>query len=369
MRFKLLRPIHCFNICIASMLCAVLCVSCARQSATPLGLFGETRKQYVLGQDGVSPIEFDDTTTMWTFGDTILGGWKGDVSVSATFTDRADIKGMLSNSLAFTGKLTAASITSLDFRFYTRDGSVAEFIPYRKGEDPRVTRLWALDGIRMDDRVYVYYLRVEITDPKTIGAFRIRGVGLSRWDVPAGWAVGNDVSFRRLPDIFRDDSPAFGACVIRRDGYLYSVGQYGAGGLVSPIKITRVRESEVEKGSAYEFLAPGGAWTKDVRQASPLLGDVMGECSIAYNERLKRYVILYCQTWTGKLVMATFRDFDAIDRMEKRVVYEMPRLPEGSAARMQFYYSGKQVYAEDDSIFAIYINPLEYQPYLVRLMF
>ncbi|HON77847.1 MAG TPA: DUF4185 domain-containing protein [Spirochaetota bacterium] len=336
-------------------------------SVTPYGVFGKSRLQHVLGQDGVSPVDFSPSVTMWTFSDTILGSWKGDVSTAATFSERADISTMISNSLAFTGPLTPETVHTLSFAYYKKNKKVQQFIRHKKSESPEKVRLWALDGIRMGNRVYVYYLHIVITDPSKLLSFRVDKIGLARWDVPRGWKIGDPVHFRRLPYLFGDKYPAFGACVIKKDGYIYTVGQYADKNFSSPVKIARVRCEYIEDGNAYEFLRSNGTWVRDISAADSFLGDVQGECSLSYNNWLNKYVILYCQTWKNRMIMVTFDDFSQLAGAEKKVIFTMPSLPEKAIQSMQVYYSGKEIFSWKNLIYAIYINPLDYQPYLLKL--
>ncbi|HPB83395.1 MAG TPA: DUF4185 domain-containing protein [Spirochaetota bacterium] len=337
-------------------------------SVTPHGVFGKSRLLHVLGQDGVSPIEFSPSLTMWTFSDTILGSWKGDVSAAATFSEKADISGMVSNSLAFTGPLTPQSVHSLSFIFYQKNHAIQQFIKYQKNEDPGKDRLWALDGIRLRNRMYVYYLHVKITNPSKLLSFKINAIGLARWDIPEGWKTGDPVQFRRLPRLFGENYPAFGACVMNKDGYIYTVGQYSDKSFSSPIKIARVKSKFIENGNKYEFLKSDGTWVKNVSNSDSFLGDVQGECSLSYNRWLGKYVILYCQSWKNNLIMVTFDDFSHLARAEKKVIHSMPELPEQAVKNMQVYYSGKEIFSWNNFIYAVYINPLDYQPYLLQLV-
>lgn len=346
-----------------------------------LGVFGESRRAEVLGQDGVTPVPFDGRTVMWTFGDTILGTWKGNVSADATFSERAVIRDMISNSLAFTERPSTSNVKGLRFTFLKEKGRVCPFIRHRPGEDPGRWRFWAVDGVRLGDRVYVYYMLIKIVEPGKAFGFRLTGIGLARWDVPAGWAVGMGVNFRRLPDLFvkppaaagtrepfsGGDIPAFGDCVIEKDGYVYTMGHFQGKDFASPVKIARVRPGDIERGAAYEFLAPGGAWTRSLEDAEAFLGDVMGECSLSYDEGLRKYIVLYCQTGTGRIIGVMFGDFAELSHVRKTVLYEPPKLYQVNPAAPAWYYSGKEIFREGRSLYAIYINPLEYQPYLLRI--
>jgi hypothetical protein len=347
---------------------ALVCASCGREvEVEPLGVFAPSRLAHVLGQDGVAPVRFDDTLTLWTFGDTILGSWKGDVSAAATFSERAIISNMLSNSLAFSGTPSPESIGGIEFSYYTEKGKISPFIRNRPGENPARTRLWALDGIRLGGTVYVYYLDIRIDDPGKPMAFSLRGTGLARWDVPPGWKKGDAVDFRRRENLFGGDEPAFGGSVIEKDGFLYTVGQFSTKDFKSYARIARVPAGDIEKRSAYRFLAPGGCWTGNIRESLALFGDVSGECTLSYNAALRNYLIVYCKLFKGEIAVVPFADFRELDSPDVKTVYTPPALPRKGDRQEHFYYSGKEIFAEGRNIFVIYINPADYQPYLVRV--
>lgn len=351
-----------------SLLCLILVLvpSCAGK-VEPLGVFGRSRMAEVLGQDGVTPVTISETVTMWTFGDTLLGSWKGEVSASATFSDATHVESMISNSIAFTERPTPENIGRLKFTYVKKDGRVSQVIGLKAGERAERDRLWAADGIRIEDRVFVYYMRIKISERGGPMAFKSAGTGLALWAVPAGWRVGDAVRFIRLPDLFPPDFPAFGACVMERNGWLYTIGHYAAAGGTSPVKISRVRKGDIARGASYEFLADDGRWLGDVKRAGPFLGDVAGECSLSYNEYLKCYVIIYCQLYTGRIIMARFRDFEGLGSAKKEVLYSPPPVADKGRGALSLYYSGKEILASGRTLFAIYIHPLEYQPYLLKI--
>ena len=78
---------------ILSIFCYTQCSKTSR--VTEYGVFAPSRLQFIKGQDGCTPVDFDEHYTLWTFGDTI--------------TD----EGMISNSLAFTEKINAANVTHM----------------------------------------------------------------------------------------------------------------------------------------------------------------------------------------------------------------------------------------------------------------
>ncbi|HSV96528.1 MAG TPA: DUF4185 domain-containing protein [Spirochaetota bacterium] len=340
--------------------------ACSRGTES-LGVFGASRMESVLGQDGVTPIPFNDTLTMWTFGDTILGQWKGRVSASATFSEKADVHSMISNSLAFSPSISNENVRDLRFSFHREDGRVAQFLKLRPGERPERDRLWAVDGLRRGEDLYVYYFRIRITEPGKPFGFRMEGVGIAHWSVPPAWRPGQAIEFRRLPDLFAGGYPAFGASVIERSGMAYTIGQYIDRDGSSPVKLARSPLEGIDDPRAYEFLAADGSWVRAIDRAHGFFGDVAGECSLSYNENTGEYIIVYSRTGTGAIVVVRFREFASIVSAPALTVYDPPALPGGEGGPRAWYYSGKEIFSEGRDLYAVYMHPLEYQPYLVRI--
>ena len=356
--------------CIYAIIIALSFSFCGRNTRTEnLGIFGENRKSSVLGQDGCTPIPINGII-MWTFGDTILGTWKGELTANSTFEDTAVMKGMISNSLAFTDVPDDRSIRSLAFRFYTRQGAVVPFINTTQQEDPRIWRLWAIDGIKLDSTIFVYYIIVRV-EKKSAGKtaslpIRVMGVGLAEWRMPAGWKPGSPVEFRRTATLFREGEPAFGDSVIRNGDYLYLTGHGPSREGSVPAYIARVKASSIRNRSGYEFLDAGGNWSPRLDRAAPIVSDVMGEPSLMFNERMKQFLFLYCSL-DGSIKVVVFDDFRNAAKKKARIVYTPPVLPRIPSREHLYYYSGKEVFQTGDAVYAIYINPAIYQPMLIRI--
>jgi hypothetical protein len=352
-------------ITIAVMWFAACGLLACRPHAEPLGLFAPSRLAHVLGQDGVAPISFDERLVLWSFGDTILGEWKGGVSALATFSERAIVKAMPSNSLGFSGPLSKDSIQDPGFEYYRENGKVVPFIRTVRGEDPARTRLWALDGIRIRNSVYVYYVKIRIDEPGKPLAITPQGTGLARWDVPPGWHKGMPMQFIRMDGLFSGSEPVFGGCVIEKDGFCYLTGQQTKKDFKSYAFIARVPKEHIAKRSEYRFWSRDTAWDADIAKATPLFGDLAGECTISYNEARKSFIIVYCRLGKGEIALTEFRDFADLDSSSGMTVYRMPKLQ--TKEEGHFYYSAKEVYSSGNDLYVIYIDPVEYQPYLVRI--
>ncbi|MCX7678365.1 MAG: DUF4185 domain-containing protein [Spirochaetes bacterium] len=331
----------------------------------PMGLFAPSRLNHVIGQDGVAPIPFRENLLLWSFGDTIIGKWKNDI-LTYEFREKAIVEEMLPNSLGFTTHITKDSIANLKFEYYREDGKIVPFLRLAPGENPYRIRLWALDGIRLQNRVYVFYVKIRIDEPGKPFAFTSLGTGVARWDVPHEWKKGMRVHFKRKDGIFSSNEPVFGGSVFEKDGFLFITGQKTHNDFKSYGYIARVPKEYIDDRSKYEFFSTEKTWTSDLQRALPLFGDVAGEWTLSYNHALNAYIGVYCRFGKNEIALAKFSDFNELVSSPAKTVYNLPDLDTKRESH-QFYYSAKEVYSNGNEIYVIYINPIEYQPYLVRI--
>lgn len=322
----------------------LLYIQCARSPhVTEYGIFAPSRLQFVKGQDGCTPIDFDEHTTMWTFGDTITH------------------EGMIANSLAFTEKINAHNVTTLQFDYYRENGKMAQFIKNTADEDTTRDRLWAFDGIRIGNTVYVYYVHVYIQDPSKPLSFTLKESSLAYWDVPAGWKVGRAIHFNRKKNMFVGNVPAFGASVLQHNDYVYVAGHISEQSK-SSLVIARVRKEYILQKNSYEYMGDSN-WVKSIHDAIRFYGDVAGECSLEYSETMRSFCIVYCQLFTGNIVMCMAKTIEALPQAKKEIIYTPPQLKSTN----MMYYSAKAIAHEKNNWFIVYMNPLDYQPYLVMV--
>jgi len=351
---------------ISILLAIITLTSCTHQPRTiEHGIFAPSRLESVIGQDGVCSINFSEDVTLWTFADTITGKWKSEEGRLAADKNQAVMGGMLSNSIAWSEKITEKNYANIRLNFYKEKGRTVQFIKNNKDESPLKHRFWALDGFRAGNKVYIYYLHVYVPDPSKFLDFEVLYVGLARWDIPRGWKPGDRIDFRRLGPLFSKGSPFFGAAALVRDGYVYLAGHFKKNALEYPLSIARVRVENVENIKAYSFLSSGGEWISDIKRAGSFLGDVTGECSLSYNDYLKEYVIIYSKVFTGDVTLVRFKDFSGFHSADKEIVLKVYKA-EGSA---MWPYSGKEIFSSGNSLFLIYIDPVRYQPLLVELRY
>ena len=329
------------------------------------GLFAPSRLESVIGQDGVCSINFNKEITFWTFADTITGKWKCDKGRQLADKNEAVIDGMLSNSLAWSQKITAENVTSIKLNFYRENGRVSQFIKNRSGEDPRKHRFWALDGFRSGNRLYVYYLHVFVPDHMKPLGFEVLYTGIARWDIPDKWTPGDKINFRRLGPFFNRGMPYFGAAVMVKDGYVYLAGHFKKNDSVFPLSFAKVQECKVEDPGAYSFLSKTGNWTRDIKDRGEFFGDISGECSLAFNDYLKEYIIIYSKVFTGDVCLVRFKNFKDLTSAGTEIMYRVRR----EKTSGMWSYSAKEIFSAGQSLFLIYIDPDRYQPILLEIKY
>jgi len=348
------------------LLLSLILISCADYpTAAEHGIFAPSRLDAVIGQDGVCSIKFSEELTLWTFADTITGRWKSEEGKMKADKNEAVIDGMLANSIAWSENITEKNYSDIKLNFYKENGRAVQFIKNRKDEDPRMHRLWALDGFRRGNKVYVYYLHVFVPDKAKFLNFEVLYSGLARWDIPPGWKPGDRIDFRRLGPVFGKGTPFFGAAVMERDGYVYLAGHFKRSDREFPLSFARARTDEVENSKAYSFLSQNGEWVSGIDSAGAFFGDVSGECSLSYNDYLKKYIIIYSEIFTGNVASARFKNFSELPSAKRQIIFKVKKNNESA----MWPYSGKEIFSSGRSLFLIYIDPVRYQPILVELKY
>lgn len=277
------------------------------------------------------------------------------------------MKNMISNTIGYTKSLQESSIEKLSFSYLLKKDKPVQVIKHHQNENPMKVRHWAFDGIRTGNRLYVYYVTIKIKDPRKALAFSVDSIGLARWDIPPGWKPGDHVDMKRLGPLFKNNPPTFGSTAVAHEGYLYLLGQYTTKDKKSPVKVARVSLEDIENPRSYRFLTKEGKWIGSYTDAEGFIGEVAGECSITYSRYRKRFRIVYCQLFSGKIMKIEFDSFSRLYKAKKSCIYNPPRVSVKDPAHAPWYYSGKEIAQFGNSIYVIYIHPVEYQPYLVKI--
>ena len=339
--------------------------NCTNESTTNFGIFIKNKHNSLVGYDGCTPIQFDKKTVLWTFGDTILGKWNKSISVNTTFEESAEMNFMVSSSAAFTASPDENNIKTLKFHFLTEKNKVKELLPLTRTERLKKVRLWPLDGVRINNRLFLFFIKVRININQSALPFSIIGTGIAEWKIPPNWKRGDKVDFKRKNLIFTSKEPIFGDAVIIKDHFLYIVGRKKFKNKINAY-IAKVHPKNILKRNKYRFQSCKGSWEKSIIEACPNLGDVSGELSLAYNSYLRKYTIVYCSL-QGQIRGLTFENFALLHKTTSKILYNPEPLPSIKNRKLLFYYSGKEIFNTPTHVYAIYINPAIYQPILIKI--
>jgi hypothetical protein len=335
----------------------------------------------MVGQDGAYSIPLGDGTAMWYFGDTIIGErpdeslWYlfgepvggNDMSGKGPFEDMITNTGLILRDQTGRGGLN-------DFTYIlNEDGTLRQIIESLPGEDRDKLRTWCQHGICIDDKLYLFWMRVlmleEGGDPFPVG-FEVVGSGL---------AVGSreDWKFERVT--YQGDSllwpatqPQF-ATGIHHDkasGYVYLYGSLQDADLRHHAHIARVKPDEMLHLDRYQYFAGDpDNWSNDVHDAIAVFSDMPNEMSVSYNEYLGQYLAVHSMGLTGHIVART-SPTPWGPWSDGTVLWSVPP-PENPPPYPRLVYAGKEhpELAEESGriLYITYIEFEEYFPHLIEV--
>jgi hypothetical protein len=245
----------------------------------------------------------------------------------------------------------------LMFKFYPGAPAVSEFIKYRQGENPFITRLWADDGIQTDGGVYVFYMEAAVTTENPSG-FKFIGTGLAKAKIPENAEISG-FNFERVE--FNTKDILLGDSVIEKDGYVYILGRISkkADGNLNALCAARVKAPQIEDLSAYEFLSRDGRWQKDEKGA--FFDDIAGEASLAYDEKTDTFRIVYMSGKTQEIKLVEFKNLKNLAQEPAAI-----RVYKPEPKKDILYYSAKEIFHSKTAVHIIYMDPSIYQPILIK---
>ncbi len=238
------------------------------------------REAKILGQDGGNSIVLPNGSALWTFGDTFFGGGKK----TPDGTDK--VEGAVSSSVA---RVSVAKDGPAAEYLVGTDGRVAFLLPLESPESWRKHRIWPAGGTHVSGITYLYYNRILLGGGKGAFDFRDDGIGLAQ-------AEGNSWKFTRLVQPGSDPPlPVLPHSVLaRNDGYLYLYSIEKTRDGESATFLSRVPVTRVHDPAAYELWSgPEGRFSSSKAKAAPLVRDVWGQISVAWNPYLDRLVMLH----------------------------------------------------------------------------
>jgi hypothetical protein len=316
----------------------------------------------ITGMDGATSTGLPTGESLWLFGDTVEGPFKSIHGL--------DLSRLRSNTAALVPRQDA-SLGIRQFQFLTTpDGKrPRQIVSFAADEDPAVNRLWAIHGVCVQQKVYLFYHRITLLKGVDVFAnFQLDGMGIARGEV-------GDYRFERLtaPDgtreFWKGDQPSFGVFVEQAADYIYLWGCLQTG-----MHLARTRPDSVEDLASYEYLVESPSmsrptveprWARKFEPTATLFDSVPNEMSAAYNSYLRRHVAIHSLHREHKILMRTApRITGPWDDGE--IVFRPERIADGD-----LIYAAKEhpELARDGGrlMYITFVNSTTYVPQLVEL--
>lgn len=329
----------------------------------------------MIGQDGAFSVPTSHGLLFY-FGDTVLGSraslrslWFPDGMAigNRPMSDFGNITGMLTTTALLTPQ-TEAGEGVREFEYLTdAEGRIRQIIPDHPGQTHDHWRNWCLHGIQLGDKVYLYYIKVQMLNDGFMPVnFRIHGSGL---------AVGavDDLKFELVDGpheglFWTHEEPMFANSVLDgRDGFLYVYGVRKMG-RNQRCFVARVKPAQIEDRSAYRYW-DGDGWSDDTRDAIPVMGGMPNEMSVSWNEWLGCWLAVNSYSTHGRIVAQT-ADHPWGPWSKPKDLHHVELEPHG-LPYPTLIYAGKEHPAlsrENGRILAVtYIEFEEYYPHLLEI--
>jgi len=265
---------------------------------------------------------------IWAYGDTFKGSRSADGVPHFA-------GGSVSTTLAFLPDGASNYPPAFHFLVSSNGDAISPFTFLPQEQPVQRYRIWPLGGIYLNGRCYLYYSLIEVFGDG-MWDFRSVGSGLGRAPVALG-------AYERLQPQGDWHFPVEPTQIIAADGWLYLYGIKAFQGRQG-VTLARVRPEHIEQPGAYEFYAGvGPKFSADKAAVVPLLENIHGQASVAWNAYL------------GKYVLASSSDF-ARPREIRLHVADAPAGPwSPPVARVQApaERQGKQL----ESVYCAYLHP------------
>ncbi|WP_235578967.1 MULTISPECIES: DUF4185 domain-containing protein [unclassified Rhodococcus (in: high G+C Gram-positive bacteria)] len=240
--------------------------------------------------------------TLMAFGDTfgncaVPGGqWRHNVLLRSNDTD-------LSDGITFADGVpgdvnSGAVVAGNDPRFATQLLSALGLSPVEYTIVP--TSAIAVNGVQ-----YLHFMSVRewsgsVWSTNYAGIATSRDNGQTWFPEPATIRFNSGVT---VPGTEQLDARFQQAAFVRgQDGFMY---QYGTpNGRLGAAYLARVAPDAMLDLTRYEYWN-GGSWTSDLAAAAPVVGQPVGEMSVAWNAYLGRYIMLYGNDVEGRIMART----------------------------------------------------------------
>jgi hypothetical protein len=202
-------------------------------------------------------------------------------------------------------------------------------------------------GIAVDDRMYLHYMAVAYWGPP------------GQWILNrSGWAYSDDAGqtwTQPLDAVWKGDTNFGQAALVEQDGYIYVFGIHG--GRYGGVALARVPVDQVLEMSAYSYWN-GSDWVEDLEAAVEVAAAPVGELSVAWNDYLERWIMIYLDEPRRGLVIR--------EAPELTGTWSEPMLLVSAEDYPSLYGAYLHPWGSDGEV--IYFNMSQWGPYNVMLM-
>jgi hypothetical protein len=202
-------------------------------------------------------------------------------------------------------------------------------------------------GITINGRIYLHYMAVRSWDQP--GQWTINRSGWAYEDSPSGpWQQPADA-------VWQGNSRFGQAALVDHDGYVYIFGT--PSGRFGNVSLARVPRDQVLQFGDYQYW-DGGQWNIDPTSTADVVKAPVGEISVAWNDYLQSWIMLYLKEDAHAIVIRTAPDLTG--------PWSDPT-PVANAANYPALY-GAYLHPWGESGDTIYFNMSQFGPYNVGLM-
>jgi hypothetical protein len=242
------------------------------------------------GADGIYSIPFngneqssDLNKTLFVFSDTFIG------SVDSTTGERLPPTYLINNTYAVMDGNTPIN-ENIDFYYHhdTDGNPTTLFIPNTENSQEG-DWYWLMDGISINDRFYLFALRMDHGDDGQ-QAFAIAGVSLISFDLTENYEIFN-LEEADTPLFYEDPegwSVVYGQAILSKlaesgnpdpDGYIYFYGVKDGNGS-KEMTVSRVPEEYIDNYLFWEYW-DGNAWSPDISDSYSITQNISQEFSVS----------------------------------------------------------------------------------------
>lgn len=341
-----------------------------------LGVQFKENKYQMIGQDGAYSFETKEGL-MFYFGDTLIGERVPGESLwypGGTAVGHRDMSGLgkiklMINNCGLLVKDKNITDGIKDFNYIENlNGDLKTLIPLKEDEDPDWIRIWCLHGIEVDNKVYLFYIKVKTKDEGPFPVnFDLLGSGMAvsesgKWDFKRVYYNGSDL-------FWSGDQPHFAPVAFIEGEYIYMYGVIQREDRIQRSYLARVKKDSIEDLSAYEYFSDE-KWVKNIDLVTPLFSGMPNEFSVSYNEYLGKYLAVHSLDLSGKIV-ARVADKPWGKWSEPFELFQVKTEDDEKLRYPRLIYAGKEhpYYSKENGkiIYITYIEFEEYYPHLIEV--